>query len=142
MPTVGLRRNHAESLLQTHHDLWLATSSGDAPHLVPLSFVWHDEQLLFATSAASRTGQNVMANGRARAAVGETRNLVIVVGSVSPVSADSRKLTRLFADRLGFSPSDVGREGTLFALSPIEIQTWVERADSDRWVMRKGSWVR
>lgn len=36
---------------------------------MPLSFVWHGERLLFATSAISRTGRNLLENGLARAAV-------------------------------------------------------------------------
>jgi hypothetical protein len=135
------RRKHAQTLLQTHRDLWLATSSDSGPHLVPLSFVWHGERLLFATSATSRTGRNVLESGLARAAIGDTRDLVIVVGSVSTVDSDDQGMQLAFAERLGFGPSDVGDRGTLFSLAPREIQTWTERADPDRWLMRHGRWV-
>lgn len=105
------RREHAESLLKTNRDLWLATSSGSGPHLVPLSFVWHSERLLFATSAASRTGRNLLENGLARAAIGGTRDLVIVVGSVSPADADDKELPRMFAYRNGRWASASNRSG-------------------------------
>jgi hypothetical protein len=141
MSIAGSRREHVESLLTANRDLWLATSSDGGPHLVPLSFLWHAERLLFATSATSPTGRNLLENGRARAAVGDTRDLVIVVGSVRPAEAEDMGSTQAFADRLGFTPSDVGESGTLFALTPRVIQTWVERADADRWVMRDGHWV-
>jgi hypothetical protein len=108
---------------------------------VPLSFVWNGERLLMATSARSATGRNLLENGRARAAVGDTRDLVIVAGSVSPALAHDRSLARLFVERLGFGPSEVGEEGTLFVLTPREIQTWVDHADADRWVMRDGRWL-
>jgi nitroimidazol reductase NimA-like FMN-containing flavoprotein (pyridoxamine 5'-phosphate oxidase superfamily) len=135
------RREHAESLLKTYRDLWLATSCDSGPHLVPLSFVWHGERLLFATSAITRTGRNLLENGRARAAVGETRDLVIVEGSASPAHADDEALSQVFVNTLGFSHSDVGEGGTLFVLKPRAIQAWVERADTDRWVMRDGRWL-
>ncbi|WP_170254244.1 pyridoxamine 5'-phosphate oxidase family protein [Nocardioides szechwanensis] len=141
MSIAASRRENAETLLRTHRDLWLATSSDSGPHLVPLSFVWPSERLLFATSATSRTGRNVLESGLARAAIGATRDLVIVVGSVSPVDADDKGLLLAFAERLGFGPSDVGDGGTLFSLAPREIQTWIERADPDRWLMRHGHWV-
>jgi Pyridoxamine 5'-phosphate oxidase len=113
---------------------------------VPLSFVWNGERLLMATSAKSATGRNLLENGRACAAVGATRDLVIVVGTVSPVTPHDQSLPRLsaerlFAERMGFGPSDVGEEGTLFVLTPREIQTWVDHADTDRWVMRDGRWL-
>jgi hypothetical protein len=128
-------------LLNTHRDLWLATSCDSGPHLVPLSFVWHGERLLFATSAITRTGRNLVENGRARAAVGETRDLVIVVGSVSAADAEYQELSQVFAEALGFSPNDVGEDGRLFILTPRVIQVWSERADDDRWVMREGRWL-
>lgn len=121
--------------------MWLATSSNGAPHLVPLSFLWDSGRLLFATSATSRTGRNLLENGRARAAVGDTRDLVIVAGSVRPADTDDIASAHVFADRLGFTPWDVGESGMLFALMPREVQTWIERADADRWVMRDGHWV-
>lgn len=138
---TGSRRDHAELLLKTTRDLWLATSSDIGPHLVPLSFVWHGERLLIATSAKTRTGRNLLENGLARAAVGDTRDLVIVVGSVSPADAHDKVLPHVFAERLGFGPIDVGEEGTLFVLTPQGIQAWAERADANRWVMREGQWL-
>ena len=136
------RREHATSLLKTNRDLWLATSSSDSrPHLVPLSYVWHSEQLLFATAATSRTGLNLLENGLARAAVGGTRELVIVAGAVSPADARDQELSRVFLERLGFGPHDVGEDGTLFCLTPQVIQAWIERADNDRWLMREGLWL-
>lgn len=141
MSIVGSRKEHAESLLKTHRDLWLATSCDSGPHLVPLSFVWHGERLLFATSARGRTGRNLLENGRARAAVGETRDLVIVAGSVGAAEPEDQGLSQVFAEALGFGPDDVGEDGRLFILTPRVIQTWSERADDDRWVMREGRWL-
>jgi hypothetical protein len=97
--------------------------------------------LLFATSATSRTGRNLLQNGLARAAVGETRDLVIILGSVAPAEARDKGLTQVFVDALGFGPSHVGEGGTLFILTPRTIQAWIGTADHDRWVMREGRWV-
>lgn len=135
------RKIHAEHLLATRRDLWLATSSRIGPHLVPLSFLWHENRVLFATSATSRTGRNVLENRQARGAVGDTRDLVIVTGVAQPADLHDEELSRVFADRLGFGPAGGGTDGTLFVLTPLEIQTWVERADRNRWVMRNGEWV-
>ena len=100
MDAIGSRRAHAELLLKAGRDLWLATSSTNGPHLVPLSYVWHQERLLMATSARSTTGRNLLENGRARAAVGVTRDLVIVVGPASAADAEDTVLSTLFEERL------------------------------------------
>jgi len=58
-------RNKSERLADTRRrldndaDAWLASTSGDKPWLVPLSFLWHEGELVFATDASTPTGENV-----------------------------------------------------------------------------------
>ena len=52
------RRQDALYRLGHDVDAWVATTDTDtgAPRLTPLSFLWHDDALLFSTAAASPTG--------------------------------------------------------------------------------------
>lgn len=134
------RRAHAETVLASTTDAWIATSAGSVPHLVPLSFLWDGGRLWFATGASNPTGRNVDSNHQVRAAVGTTRDLVILAGSVHAADADVIPL-RAFVDKLGFEPADVGDGGQLYVLTPHMIQAWTSRAGADRWLMRDGHWL-
>ena len=60
-------------------DTWVATASADGtPHLVPLSLAWVDDRAVVAVEASSATARNVAGSGRARLAVGPTRDVVMV----------------------------------------------------------------
>jgi Pyridoxamine 5'-phosphate oxidase len=77
--------------LRTDVDLWVASAGADGEaHLVPLSFYWDGARVIIATPARSITARNLRRTGRARVAIGPTRDVVIVDGTVSeqPVDAD------------------------------------------------------
>ena len=72
-------------------DLWVASASADGEaYLVPLSYHWDGSTLTIATPSASPTARNLLRVGRVRAALGQTRDVVIVEGSVEalPIGAD------------------------------------------------------
>ncbi len=60
-------------------DVWVASASasGEA-HLVPLSLAWVEERAVIAVPETSVTARNVAAAGRARLAVGPTRDVVMI----------------------------------------------------------------
>ena len=71
-----------------------ADAQGGAPYLVPLSFRWDGETLLLATPAASPTGRNLRTTGRTRLGIGETRDVVLVEGTVDALTpADRTQIT-------------------------------------------------
>jgi hypothetical protein len=132
--------------LATDIDAWVATAGPDgaAPHLVPLSFVWIDDVLLLSTSGGSVTGRNLSATGRARVAVGPTRDVVLVEGTVEavalgdlpPAEADA------FAEATGFDPRAESDDFRYFRVRPERVQAWREANElAGRDLMRDGRWV-
>ena len=85
----------------------MATTDTDtgAPRLTPLSFLWHDETLLFATSAAGPTGRNLAANPSVQVGIGLTRDVVLVQGTVEVLpTRPGRRSGDAFAAKAGFDP--------------------------------------
>ena len=122
-------------------DLWVASAdaSGEA-YLVPLSFHWDGAALTLATPRTSPTAVNLLRAGRARVALGPTRDVVIVEGTVAelPRGADP-ELEQAFAAAAGFDPP----EGYVYLrITPREIQAWREADElAGRRLMRDGAWL-
>jgi hypothetical protein len=77
------RQRDTEDRLKNDVDLWVASASADgAPYLVPLSFDWDGTALLLATPAASPTGRNLAGNRAVRLALGPTRDVTMIEGTV------------------------------------------------------------
>ena len=125
-------------------DLWVASADGDGRvHLVPLSFHWDGTVLTMATPRASRTARNLVRAGRARVALGHTRDVVIVEGPVEaiPIGADPRA-EDAHAEASGFDPRLEPEEYLYLRLTPRAIQAWRESNElEDRQLMRKGEWL-
>ena len=143
--TTEQRKADVLALLQPdpdrQKDAWVASAGekGEA-HLVPMTYYWDGERLVFATSAASRTARNLRRASRARVALGETRDAVIIEGPIQLLSADnaSEEMVRNHAAYCGF---DARREeGYLYILlTPWHIQAWREVNELDgREVMTGG----
>src|SRR5262245_1193079 len=83
------RKKDTLQKLRTEVDLWVASASeeGEA-HLIPLSYYWDGTALTIATPRASRTARNLVRARRMRAALGPTRDVVIIEGSVEAISID------------------------------------------------------
>ena len=140
------RRQDALYRLGHDVDAWVATTDSDtgAPRLTPLSFLWHDEVLLFATTVTSRAGRNLAANPSVQAGVGLTRDVVHVTGTVDLLAADAVDpvLADAFAAKAGFDPRRQAGQYAYFRLTPRSIQVWREADElAGRWVMRAWSWV-
>ncbi len=89
--TKSQRKADTVERLRTDIDLWVASASEDArAYLVPLSYHWDGSTLMVATPSASPTARNLLRAGWVRVALGHTRDVVIVQGTVEaiPISAD------------------------------------------------------
>jgi hypothetical protein len=135
------RQADTQARLRDDVDLWVA-SADDAggAYLVPLSFHWDGAALTLATPRASRTAVNLLRAGWARVALGLTRDVVIVEGSVAelPRGADP-ELEAAFAAAAGFDPP----EGYVYLrITPREIQAWREADElAGRRLMHGGAWL-
>uniref|UniRef100_UPI0004CB3FBF pyridoxamine 5'-phosphate oxidase family protein n=1 Tax=Streptomyces sp. NRRL S-146 TaxID=1463884 RepID=UPI0004CB3FBF len=69
--------------LEREMDIWVATADAEGmPCLVPLWFVWHDDAVWLCTWLTNRTGRNLRDGRRARLALGDPRDVVLVDGDV------------------------------------------------------------
>ncbi|MFF4255686.1 pyridoxamine 5'-phosphate oxidase family protein [Streptomyces sp. NPDC001663] len=142
------KQRKQDTLHRLEHDVdaWVATAGADggAPYLVPLSFRWDGETLLLATPAKSPTGRNLTTSGRTRLGIGETRDVVLVEGSVDSLTPAelSAEEGDLFAAHTGFDPRQLATPYLYFRVRPGRIQAWREADELDgRELMRDGEWL-
>jgi hypothetical protein len=122
-------------------DAWVATASNDGvPYLVPLSFHWDGEAVWLSTLDTNPTARNIVANGRLRLTLGETRDVVLVEG-MAAVATPADEVGRAFAERTGFDPRTLPRY-PFFRLTPTLVQAWREVNEiAGRDLMRDGEWI-
>jgi hypothetical protein len=139
------RADALEKLNAIHADAWVATASGRGAHLVPLSFAWDGEQILLATEARSVSVQNLRSVGRARIALGTTRDVVLVeavVDEIVAVGEPARVLAEAYARQADWDPRDSDGDFVFIVLRPQRVQVWREANEiAGRTVMRDGSWI-
>lgn len=138
------RRADTLERLRTDVDLWVASAdeSGSA-YLVPLSFVWDEATLTIATPRSSATAVNLLRAGEARVALGPTRDVVLVDGTVEelPLGSDP-ELEDAHAVATGFDPRTLTDEYVYLRITPREIRAWREANELDgRLLMRDGRWL-
>ena len=130
--------------LRTDVDLWVASASdsGEA-YLVPLSFHWDGSRLTVATPMGSVTARNLIRASWARVALGETRDVVIVEGTVEAIALGTEpELEDAHARAAGFDPRELEQEYVYLRITPHEIQAWREANElAGRYVMRRGAWL-
>ena len=131
--------------LRSEVDLWIpsASAAGEA-YLIPLSFVWYNDQITLATTAASRTARNLPRAGKARLALGQVRDVIIVEGPLTfvPASAVAADLADAFAAAAGFDPRHSDAEYVYISLTPRRMQAWREENElAGREIMRAGQWL-
>lgn len=125
-------------------DVWVSTASpAGAPHLVPLTLAWTDERVVLSVDATSLTARNLATSGRARLAVGHTRDVVMIDAVVERTTGvdDDAALGAAYAAQADWDPR--GSAGYVFVvLRPERIQAWRDLAETrDRTLLRDGVWV-
>ena len=146
-PARPLAQRKVDTLDRLEHDVdcWVATADLDGvAHLVPLSFRWDGESLLLATPASSPTGRNLRTAGTVRLALGETRDVVLLDGTVvEAILAPDLPSAEgdAFAIKTGFDPREL--TGYLFfRIQPRRVQAWREANElAGRDLMRDGRWL-
>src|SRR5882757_4416140 len=87
-------------------DVWVASADavGNA-YILPLSFYWDGATLTLATPRASRTAVNLLRAGEARVALGPTRDVVIVDGTIEELPRGAEPaIEDGFAEETEFDP--------------------------------------
>ncbi|RFC76987.1 pyridoxamine 5'-phosphate oxidase family protein [Streptomyces sp. AcE210] len=144
--TAKQRKQDTLERLERDEDVWVATADGEdaTPYLVPLSFLWDGATLLLATPAASPTGRNLRATGRARLGVGPTRDVVMIEGTAQTLTAAELPdgVGDAFAEKTGFDPRTLTSEYLYFRVTPRRVQAWREANElAGRDLMREGEWI-
>ncbi len=125
-------------------DAWVATATGDEVHLVPLTLAWFHERIVLATDTRSPTARHVVATNRARIALGETRDVVMidaVLTDVVPAEA-ADEIGEAYAEQNDWDPRTAGPSYAFFVLRPDRIQAWRELPElPGRLLMRDGVWL-
>ena len=101
-------------------------------------------RLTLATSANSRTARNLRRAGEARLALGPTRDVVILEGSVAFIPRDviDDALATAHAQKTRFDPREIAEECVSIQVIPRMIQAWREADElAGRFVMRDGRWL-
>ncbi|MFA3839820.1 pyridoxamine 5'-phosphate oxidase family protein [Streptomyces aureus] len=144
--TVKQRKQDTLDRLERDEDVWVATADREnaTPYLVPLSFLWDGATLLLATPAASPTGRNLRATGRARLGVGPTRDVVMIEGTAQTLTTAELPdgVGDAFAEKTGFDPRTLTSEYLYFRVTPRRVQAWREANElAGRDLMREGEWI-
>lgn len=132
--------------LKSEVDVWVASASSDGvPYLVPLSFYWNGAVMVVTTPRSSRTGRNLLRSGRARVAIGPTRDVVVIDARVEemPVGEDV-ELENAFVGATDFDPRPYNAGYTFFRIVPERIQAWRGEDPEelrDRDLMRDGAFL-
>jgi hypothetical protein len=139
------RKAHTMAMWATPEiDVWVASASpeGEA-HLVPLSLAWIDDRLVIAVKDNSRTARDIAASGRARMAIGPTRDVTMVDAHLEKmVEVDAAPdLGAAYAAQADWDPR--GSAGYVFlVLRPERVQAWREADEiAGRTIMRDGEWL-
>jgi len=139
------RKADTRALLATPAiDVWVASASGAGEaHLVPLSLAWVGERAVVAVEKTSITARNLTTSGRARLAVGPTRDVVMIdadLDRVVEVGTD-QALGEAYAAQADWDPR--GSAGYVYlVLRPDRVQAWREADEiPGRTLMRSGTWI-
>jgi Pyridoxamine 5'-phosphate oxidase len=144
--TPSQRKKDALKRLERDTDAWVATADrgSGTPYLVPLSFLWDGNTLLISTPSSSPTSRNLQATGKVRLAIGPTRDLVLIEGTVEAFrkSEISDEVGDAFAIKAGFDPRKLTTSYHYFRIRPVRLQAWREDNElKDRELMRAGRWM-
>src|SRR5262245_29274554 len=130
-------------------DVWVASASVDGvqprAHLIPLSLAWIDDRVVVAAPWRQQTARNIVANGKARLALGPTRD-VVTIDAVLERSIGATDVPSEFAERYleqaDWDPRTAGASFAYLVLRPERIQAWREENElAGRTLMREGTWL-
>jgi hypothetical protein len=125
-------------------DVWVASAdaAGNA-YILPLSFYWDGATLTLATPRASRTAVNLLRAGTARVALGPTRDVVIIDGTIEELPRGAEPaIEDGFAEETEFDPRTLREDYVYLRVFPRTIQAWREADElAGRHLMREGAWL-
>jgi nitroimidazol reductase NimA-like FMN-containing flavoprotein (pyridoxamine 5'-phosphate oxidase superfamily) len=148
LPARSAAQRKQDTLARLEHDVdaWVATADRGTgtPYLLPLSFLWNGETLLFSTVEASPTIRNLRATGKVRVSLGPTRDVIVIDGTaeVIPESEFDQEVADAFAVKAEFDPRKDSTPFAYFYVKPQRLQAWREENElAGRTLIRDGAWL-
>lgn len=139
------RKRDLLARLESEWDIWVASTGAEGlPCLVPLWFVWHGEALWLSTRPTTPTGRNLRDRRRARLALGDTQDVVIVDGDAEMYGADEvpGSAAEAFLTKTGWDPRADSAPYVYFRVRPRAVQVRNgEHEMAGRHLMRDGVWL-
>jgi hypothetical protein len=140
----GERRAHVLRRLESEDKLWIATAAADgSAHLVPFSFIWDGERVSMATAHDNPAACNAARTGRARLALGDIHDIVLIDGEIRVIALEA--LDDALAERLSRVSAIDARQAPGYVylqLTPVRIQAWWSAAElAQPTIMREGRWL-
>ncbi|MFD3497518.1 pyridoxamine 5'-phosphate oxidase family protein [Streptomyces sp. NPDC058678] len=143
--TAEQRKRDVLARLEGELDVWVATADADGlPCLVPLWFVWDEDEVWMCTRLTSPTGLNLRDGGRARLAFGDTQDVVLLDGEVRTFEGRDAPESAVgaFVTKTGWDPRQDSASYAFFRVRPRAVQAWHgEHEMRGRHLMRDGAWV-
>ena len=129
-PPRSREQRKADTLarFERSEDAWVASADADGEaYITPLSYVWDGATFVMATVESGLTGRNLAARDRVRFAIGETRDVIIVEGTVETFTLATvpTDLADAFAAKLWDARRDP-KPPVYFRITPRRIQAWRE----------------
>lgn len=130
--------------LGTEDHVWVATSSADGvPHLVPLSLAWDGTRALVVAQGDTPTVRNAASSGRARLALDNTNDVVIldVDVKVTPMPEVDEAALGSYVEQAGWDPRAETDTWSMLICAPTRIQAWNGVSETrDSTIMDDGRW--
>jgi hypothetical protein len=145
-PARSAQQRKLDTLARLDRDIdaWVASASPDGvPYLIPLSYLWDGETLTVSTPEDSPSGRNLSTGRPVRLAIGPTRDVVLIEGTVESFCKEKvpPELADAFAEKLWDPRLDSVRY-SYFRITPRLIQAWRQVNElSGRTLMRDGRWL-
>jgi hypothetical protein len=112
--------------LEREVNVWLATTRPDGqPHLVPIWFVWFEDEIYILTTLSSVKAKNLLANPRASVALENGNQPVIAECTARRLESPyTSGLARAFWTKYEWDITSDGEYNAMFALTPKKWLTW------------------
>ncbi len=150
MRSTSRRKADVIARLEREANIWLPTASAEGvPHLVPLSLAWDGGRILVATPTDSPTVRNAAGSGRAKAALDDADDVVLIDGTIevfafSAVEAGAVEAGTIetYVRLLGWNPADQPGRWSMLVITPRTIRVWNGVSEIEgRTVMKQGAWL-
>ncbi|HEX2647399.1 MAG TPA: pyridoxamine 5'-phosphate oxidase family protein [Candidatus Dormibacteraeota bacterium] len=138
------RKADVLAALEKQGQYFLATAKiGGGPHIIGVSAMWSEDELVLTTLGTSRTAKNIAMNPQVVLAGGDPSDAIVIQAQVIETRdvEDSPKLVEEWKAAMGWDPSEM--EGWVFyRLRLMRIQAFRGYDEiGGRDVMLRGRWV-